>query len=128
MDWPKLPDGTVDWMTAFQAPDTGLIAMLDQAGTSEKLRDCFSYLIGVLFSRDGDEEIRQSYHAIMRETFEGADSENALAGQKTKLRMVMTRVMNDRIKLAREYAASKDVEGGTDARRAGDAAPKVETT
>ena len=39
MDWPKLPDGSIDWITVFQVPDTGLIAMIDQADASAKLRD-----------------------------------------------------------------------------------------
>ena len=107
MDWPKLPDGTVDWMTVFQAPQTGLIALIEQAATSEKLRDCFAYLITVLFSRDDDEEIRQSYFEILKETFQGPGGESALRAQKTKIRMVMNRLMNDRIKLAREYALAK---------------------
>lgn len=119
MDWPTLPDGTVDWMTVFQAPQTGLIALIEQADTSEKLRDCFAYLIQVLFSRDDDEELRQSYLEILQETFKGPGGGNALRAQKTKIRMVMMRLMNDRIRLAREHARSpaQQVEDGDDNRR-----------
>lgn len=101
MDWPKLPDGSIDWMTVFQAPDTGLIAMIDQADTSAKLRDCFAYLIDVLFPKENDRRIHDSYWEILEETFQTGSGANALKGQKIKIRMVMTRVMNDWIKIAR---------------------------
>lgn len=128
MDWPKLPDGTVDWMTVFQAPQTGLIALIEQADTSEKLRNCFAYLIQVLFSRDGDEEIRQSYFKILKETFQGPGNDSALNAQKTKIRMVMMRLMNDRIKLAREYvlAKSQETDDSDDARRMEERAEEAE--
>jgi hypothetical protein len=101
MDWPKFPDGSIDWMTVFQAPNTGLIAMIDQATTSAKLRDCFAYLIDVLFPKENDKSIHDSYWDILEETFRSGSGANALKGQKIKIRMVMTRVMNDRIKIAR---------------------------
>lgn len=125
MPWPELADGTVDWMTVFQDPKTGLIPLLDEADTSEKLRDCFATLIESLFSRDGDESIRQTYFEILEETFEGASGEKALKAQKTKIRMVMMRVMNDRIKRSREYASMKAMEGEADVRRAEDPQPET---
>lgn len=110
MDWPKLPDGTVDWMTVFQDPKAGLISLIEQADTSDKLRACFVYVIDSLFPREEDEEVRGTYYAVLDETFKGGDGVKALGGQKTKIRMVMMRVMNDRIKVAREYAAKKAAE------------------
>ncbi len=107
MGWPKLVDGTVDWMTVFQDPRSGLIALMEQSDTSDKLRDCFRYVIDVLFSRDDDAPLRVTYYGILEDTFEGGSDESALNGQKIKIRMVMMRVMNDRIKMAREYVAAK---------------------
>jgi hypothetical protein len=101
-------------MTVFQAPKTGLVSLIEQADTSEKLRACFVYLIDVLFSRDGDQEVRESYYEILEETFQGRGDAAALKGQKVKIRMVMTRLMNDRIKLAREYAAVQPAETAPD--------------
>ena len=111
MDWPKQPDGAVDWMSVFQAPKTGLIALIDGADTSEKLQTCFIFVIDSLFSRDDDEEVRQTYYDIAEEAFQGAADEKALAAQKVKIRMVMMRVMNDRIMRSREHMASKAAEG-----------------
>ena len=69
MDWPKLTDGSIDWMTVFQAPDTRFTAMIDQSDTSAKLRDCFAYLIDVLFPKEIDRRIHDSYWEILEETF-----------------------------------------------------------
>lgn len=110
MDWPKLSDGTVDWMTAFQDPKTGLISLIDQADTSDKLRACFIYVIDSLFPQDEDEDVRETYYAVLEDTFQGASGAKALGAQKTKIRMVMMRVMNDRMKVAREYVAKKAAE------------------
>lgn len=107
MDWPKLPDGTVDWMTVFQDPKAGLISLIEQADTSDKLRACFVYVIDSLFPRDEDEDVRETYYAVLDETFQGASGAKALGAQKTKIRMVMMRVMNDRIKVARVSVAKK---------------------
>jgi hypothetical protein len=121
MSWPKMPDGTVDWMAVFQNPETGLVVMIEQADTSEKLRACFITVIDALFSRKNDADARQTYYDILADTIpQDADSE-ALGAEKIKLRLVMYRVMNDRITRSREYAARKAAEGaGQDNIRRGD--------
>lgn len=127
MDWPKLPDGTVDWMTVFQDPKTGLISLLELSDTSDKLRDCFRYVIDALFTREDDAAVRQTYYDILEETFDVEPGEDVLGGQKVKIRMVMMRVMNDRIKLAREYAEAKAAESaGEGADRRAEDAPSAE--
>jgi hypothetical protein len=116
-----MPDGTVDWMAVFQNPETGLVVMIEQADTSEKLRACFITVIDALFSRKNDADARQTYYDILADTIpQDADSE-ALGAEKIKLRLVMYRVMNDRITRSREYAARKAAEGaGQDNIRRGD--------
>jgi hypothetical protein len=105
-----MPDGTVDWMAVFQNPETGLVVMIEQADTSEKLRACFITVIDALFSRKNDADARQIYYDILADTIpEGADSQ-ALGAEKLKLRLVMSRVMNDRITRSRDYAARKVAE------------------
>lgn len=29
MSWPKMPDGTVDWMAVIQNPETGLVSLIE---------------------------------------------------------------------------------------------------
>ncbi|MEX2618455.1 MAG: hypothetical protein WD767_20405 [Alphaproteobacteria bacterium] len=105
MDWPALPDGTVDWMTVFQAPGTGLIAQIEQSTTSAQLKACFGVIIEALFSRRNDSEIRAAYHKVADELFGNAADDSALDAQKTKLRMVMMRLMNDRMQRSRAHVA-----------------------
>lgn len=107
MEWPKMPDGSVDWMTVFQAPKIGFLPLMEQANTCEKLRECFLLIIDSLFTRAGDADICATYHETAEELFAGESNERALSGQKIKLRMVMMRVMNDRITRARDHEAIK---------------------
>ena len=114
MDWPALPDGTVDWMTVFQAPRTGLISQIEQSTTSAQLKACFSVIIEALFSRKNDAEIRAVYHQVSEELFEDEADDSALDAQKTKLRMVMMRLMNDRMQRSRAHAAVKAGSGSAE--------------
>ena len=58
MGWPTFKDGTVDWKSVFNDPETGLIVMINNADTPEKLRACYHATINGLFSRKLDAEIR----------------------------------------------------------------------
>jgi hypothetical protein len=122
MEWPTMPDGSVDWMIVFQAPKVGFLPLMEQADTCEKLRECFLLIIDSLFTRGGDADIRTSYHETAEELFAGESNERALSGQKVKLRMVMMRVMNDRITRARDHEAMKANEEAAegDSRQAGE--------
>jgi hypothetical protein len=104
MEWPKLRDGTIDWMTVFQAPKTGLIAQIEQSTTSAQLKACFAVIIEALFSRKGDGEVRDVYYATSEELFGDATDDSLLAAQKVKLRMIMMRVMNERMQRSRAHA------------------------
>jgi len=122
MDWPKLPDGTIDWMTVFQAPKTGLVAQIEQATTAAQLKACFALIIDSLFSRKGDGDIRATFHATSEELFGNATDDSLLGAQKVKLRMIMMRLMNERIHRSRAHAVVAAGEGTAEdeARLAGD--------
>ena len=111
MNWPKMPDGTVDWMAAFQYPETGLVSLIEQADTSDKLRACFITVIDSLFSRKNDADVRQTYYDILADTIPDDAELQVLEAEKLKIRLVMNRVMNDRIIRSRDYAARKAAEG-----------------
>jgi hypothetical protein len=122
MDWPKLPDGTIDWMTVFQAPETGLIAQIEQATTSAKLKACFSFIIKVLFSRDSDAEIRETFLKTSEDLFGDEPNDADLDALKVKLRMIMMRLMNERIQRSLSHVAIQSGKGSAEdeARLAGD--------
>ena len=122
MDWPKLPDETIDWMTVFQAPETGLIAQIEQATTSAKLKACFSFIIKVLFSRDSDAEIRETFLKTSEDLFGDEPNDADLDALKVKLRMIMMRLMNERIQRSLSHVAIQSGKGSAEdeARLAGD--------
>lgn len=121
MDWPTLPDGTIDWMTVFQAPGTGLIPQIEQSTTAAQLKACFAVIIEALFSRQNDADVRAAYHATSDELFAGA-GDSDLRAQKVKLRMIMMRLMNERMQRSRAYGAVKSGRASAEdeARLAGD--------
>jgi len=126
MTWPRLNDGSIDWMTVFQQPPSGFIPYLDKAATSEQLRDCYKVIIRSLFTRKDDEEYRKTYYDIMEQLFEGKKDGSQLMAQKTKLRLVMNRMMNDRIRKAREYAEKqKKISQGMKESRSAPEAPEA---
>ena len=94
MDWPKRPDGSVDWMRIFQDPKDGFISLSQQADTSEKLRACFIRIVDILFTRRNDADDRQTNYNVVNDPFVDESNKPALSGLKVKLRMVMTRLMN----------------------------------
>ena len=111
MSWPKMPDGTVDWMAVIQNPETGLVSLIEQADTSDKLRACFITVIDALFSRKNDADVRQTYYDILADTIPDDVERQSLDAEKPKLRLVMNRVMNDRIVCSRDHAARKAAKG-----------------
>lgn len=122
MEWPKLPDGTIDWMTVFQAPGTGLIAQIEQARTSAQLKACFGVIINALFSRKNDVEIREAFLKSSEELFGEEPDDEDLGAFQIKLRMIMMRLMNERIQRSRAHVAVKAGKGSAEdeARLAGD--------
>ena len=122
MDWPKLPDGSIDWMTVFQAPDTGLIAQIAQATTSAQLKDCFAVIINALFSRKNDAEIREAFLTTSEELFGNEPADEGLGALQVQLRMIMMRRMNERSQRSRAHIAVNAGKGSAEdeARLAGD--------
>ena len=68
-------------------------------------------IIEALFSRRNDSETRAAYHKVADELFGNAADDSALAAQKTKLRMVLMRLMNDRMQRSRAHVAVKAGKG-----------------
>ncbi len=82
MDWPALPDGSVDWMTVFQAPRVGFLPMIEQSDTCEKLRACFLLIIDSLFTRNADEDVRQTYYETAADLLPGLLTNRRYRGRR----------------------------------------------
>jgi len=60
-NWPRTPDGTIDWETVFEDPANGLIPAISEAQKPDMLIDCAAIITEALFSRSSDENIRAGY-------------------------------------------------------------------
>lgn len=52
--WPKTPGGTTDWEAVFEAPESGLIALISSAPSATVLRKATLVIVEKLYVRDDD--------------------------------------------------------------------------
>ncbi len=104
-NWPKLPDGTVDWETVFENPDDGLIQLIEAARKSKTLIDCTAMIIQTLFTRNGDEDVRAKY--TQKLAIIATSDLDDLSGIASKTTTILRAIKDDRIKRAAEWAAHK---------------------
>ena len=103
--WPKLPNGTVDWELVFEAPDTGLIQLIEAARQSKTLIDCTAMIIQTLFTRDGDEDVRTQYTKKL--AIVAVSEVDDVSGMATHTSAILRSIKDDRIKRAAEWAIHK---------------------
>ena len=103
-----LENGTVDWVSVFDTPETGFIAMVNSADTPDKLRACYHATIEGLFSRKSDEEIREKYLFELDKYFSIKQDERHLTGLKRQISNLFHEIMRIRVERARAYALVKE--------------------
>lgn len=107
MAWPTLPDGTVDWATVFEAPDSGFIALIDNADSEEKLRACCEVVIHHLFQRESDSAFRTEYLRHLDQLFLVAGEGEFLLTLKGRIRVLLRRMKSERMSRALAHANVK---------------------
>ena len=100
--WPKLSNGTVDWETVFEDPDTGLIRLIEAARQSKTLIDCTAMIIQTLFTRDSDEDVRTQYTKKL--AIVATSDVDDVSGMATHTSAILRSIKDDRIKRAAEWA------------------------
>jgi len=108
MGWPTFEDGTVDWKSVFNDPETGLIAMVNNADTPEKLRASYHATINGLFSRKLDAEIREKYLYELDKYFTIKQDERHMVGLQRQISMLFEQIMHSRIERARIFLRIKE--------------------
>lgn len=88
MSWPHQDDGTVDWDTVFDDPDTGLTAFVKSAKTTEALGRCVHVIIQNLFIRDGDPPYRDAFNKAVDELVAGDGEANDEHVREKILRLI----------------------------------------
>jgi hypothetical protein len=108
MGWPTFEDGTVDWVSVFKDPETGLIVMVNNADTPEKLRACYHATINGLFSRKSDAEIREKYLHELDKYFTIEQDDRHMVGLQRQISILLERIMQSRIERARTFVRIKE--------------------
>lgn len=106
-NWPQTPDGTIDWETVFEDPETGLIPVLSQANNKEILHKVTVTVIKQLFTRKNDEiEVQRFLKELDVILGETAGSEDLPKMQDAILNL-MRRIKSGRVEKAAAYVAEK---------------------
>ncbi len=115
-DWPQTPDGTIDWETVFEHPETGIIPALSHAGNKQILHKITVTVIQQLFTRKNDEIQVQRFlkelDSILGET-EGLED---LPKMQESIINLLRRIKDGRIEKAAAYIAEKKKEAAEDAK------------
>lgn len=117
---PKLDNGSVDWETVFESPDTGLISLIHQAQSAQALERCTNLVVETLFNRSGDAERRVAFSAVVGDIMDfagqgqGAQARDAsLYDVKSRVTQVLRCIKDDRQQRARQVMAMLDKTSGT---------------
>lgn len=109
-DWPQTPDGTIDWETVFENPETGIIPALTSANTKEILHKGTVAVVKQLFTRKNDEIQVESFlkelNYILKET-EGSED---LPAMRDSIISLLRRIKDGRVEKAAAYVSLKKQE------------------
>ena len=108
MGWPTFEDGTIDWASAFKNPETGLIIVVNNADTPEKLQACYHATINGLFSRESDSKIREKYLYELDKYFTIKQDDRHMVGLQRQIRKLLEQIMRNRIERARTFFRIKE--------------------
>ena len=108
MSWPILENGTVDWVSVFNDPETGLIPMINRADTPDKLRACYHIAIQGLFSRESDKEVHDKYLYELDKYFSVDQDDRHITGLRKQIGKLLQAIMRIRVERARTYALLKE--------------------
>jgi hypothetical protein len=105
-NWPRLPDGTVDWEIVFEHPSDGLIRLIEDASKSETLIECTAVIIQSLFARDSDGDMRAKYTKMLAKL--SASENNDVATVLAEIMEILRGIKDNRVVAAKEWAAHKE--------------------
>jgi len=106
--WPKTPDGTIDWETVFETPNTGLIAMLADVGNHELLFKVTGTIIRQLFTRKGDElEVERFLRELTKIVGNAEKNGDDVGETRDAVIDLLRRIKNGRVKKAAAYVAEQ---------------------
>lgn len=118
---PRLTDGSVDWDHVFDAPGSGLVTLIEQAGTAKDLHQGMQMILKTLFNREGDAKRRTVFTNLVNEIL--ADAKKTKKSPAAVMAVVKIRVVQilhsikqdrqDRARKAQATKARKDQDSGS---------------
>lgn len=105
--WPKTPGGTIDWEEVFEAPDTGLIALIHQAPSVTTLRTGTIAIIEQLFTRKDDPPEVARFTAELNKMLPDDLPAEALPRIVETVTAILRRIKDERVRKAAEYEKAK---------------------
>lgn len=114
--WPMTREGELDWEAVFEAPDTGLIAVVEQAKSRRALKDCARTVIRLLFLREVDAERREAFETLLDELVDektplGDHADTVVGEAKQKVVWVLRQIKRDRTERAASGAQAEGDDG-----------------
>ena len=111
LDWPKTPDGTIDWETVFEKPGTGLVPLVSSANNHDLLFKLTANVIQQLFTRKGDQaEVERFLHELTRIITAAEKASSTVESTRTAVIDLLRRIKQGRIDKAAAYVEAKKAE------------------
>ena len=104
---PKLADGTADWETIFEHPDTGLVPLVSQAQSMDGLKACASVVINQLFTRKNDASERERLNGLLAKLMARAEASGGLDEARAGVIRMLRAIKQERLLKAAAYVAQK---------------------
>ena len=120
---PKKADGTADWETIFEDPESGLVPLVSKAQSKDGLKACASVVINQLFTRKNDASERERLNALLAKLMAKAEASGGLEEARDGVIGMLRAIKQERLLKAAAYIAEKKAKGETapERRRAGGA-------
>ncbi len=112
--WQKTPEGTTDWESVFETPETGFIALVSQVPSIEALKLAATVVIEKLFTRKADTAERTKLIGQLDDIIAKSGDDFAAAVEATA-RLLRT-IKDTRIEKARAYIERKKAGAAIDRR------------
>jgi len=114
-DWPQTPDGTIDWETVFEDPETGIIPALSAANTKEILHKGTVAVVKQLFTRKNDEIQVESFLKELSYILKETEGSEDLPAMRDSVISLLRRIKDGRVEKAAAYIALKKQEAADEA-------------
>lgn len=114
---PRMADGTADWETIFEHPDSGLVPLVSRARSVDGLKACATLVINQLFTRKNDAAERERLNDMLVRIMARAEAEGGFEIARDGVIELLRSIKQERLLKAATYVAKKQYGGRAIERR-----------